>query len=104
MTSTALLGEDSLHDLLERLWCIRDTWRNLGLALGHDSASLNSIEMDYSGHPHKTNECFRALLEEWLRGKKSCWKMLAKALCSLLVGAIVKEGKCVIILCRIYLT
>ena len=96
VASTASLGHDSLRDILEVLWCIRDKWHKLGLALGIDSTTLNAILKDNRGI---TDDCFMELLDKWLRRKKHCWEEIAVALRSPLVGVVVKEGILYILLC-----
>ena len=89
MTCTAQLRDDLLHDVLECLWCIRHKWKNLGLALGLDSTTLEVIEKD---HPCNTDDCFAELLKKWLHSGRTSWRALVKALHSPLVGVVAEEG------------
>ena len=89
MTCTAQLSDKLLRDMLECLWCIRHKWKNLGLALGFDSTTLEVIEKD---HPRDTDGCFTEVLKEWLHTGKTSWRILVKALHSPLVGVVAEEG------------
>ena len=90
VTSTVPLGSDFLSDVLERLWCVRHKWHNLGLALRMDSTTLDLIEKLY---PRDTDSCFRELMKKWLMsGHETSWSTLVKALESPLVRAVIEEG------------
>ena len=90
MTSTAPLDSDFLSNVLERLWCVRHKWHNLGLALRMDPTTLELINKLY---PHDTDSCFRELMKRWLVscGHEACWSALGKALGSPLIGAIIQQ-------------
>ena len=84
------LDSDFLSDVLERLWCVRHKWHNLGLALRMDPTTLDLIEKLY---PHDTDSCFRELMKKWLMpGNETSWSTLVKALKSPLVRAVIEEG------------
>ena len=86
----APLDSDFLSDVLERLWCVRHKWHNLGLSLRMDSTTLDLIEKLY---PRDTDSCFRELMKKWLMpGHETSWSTLVKALKSPLVRAVIEEG------------
>ena len=59
-------------------------WYNLGLGLHITPDSLDAIKQD---NAHKTEDCFRAMLTQWLRdGHQPTWSALAEALRSPSVG------------------
>ena len=61
------------------MWEGRAQWHNLGLELGLTEGTLNAIEQ--SNH-YKTNDCFRAVLHEWLKSLelRPSWRSLARCL------------------------
>ena len=61
-----------------KLWDARDKWEEVGLALGIDHATLETIRQDKA----KVDRCFREVLREWfnVRGSKTC-SVIANALC-----------------------
>ena len=90
MSSTALLNSDFLSDVLDRLWCVRHKWHNLGLALQMEVTTIDLIEKLY---PFDTDSSFRELMKRWLvSGHETSWSTLVKALSSPLVGAVIEEG------------
>ena len=74
------------------LWPARYKWYQIGLALNIDLATLEIIKKD---NPHRTDDCFVEMIAQWLKNDNPapCWKVLAKALTSPLVGVRVVEGK-----------
>ena len=74
----------SMGDVLEMLYDVTK-WKDLGLALKLDYATLKKIDADNHG---KTDDCKREMVDEWLRGKGDppTWKNLARALRKLTVG------------------
>ena len=89
MNSTTELNMDNLREILECLWSARSWWHNVGIALKIDAPTLEVIRQDHD----RTDDCFREVIERWLRDGKSkpCWKVLADALSSPLVGVTVEE-------------
>ena len=89
MNATTELNMDNLRELLECLWSARSWWHNIGIALKIDAPTLEVIKQDHD----RTDDCFREVIQKWLRDDKSkpCWKVLAEALSSRLVGVMVKE-------------
>ena len=66
------------------MWEARVQWYNLGLGLHITPDSLDAIKQD---NAHKTEDCFRAMLTQWLRdSRQPTWSALAKALRSPSVG------------------
>ena len=89
VNATTELNMDNLIELLECLWSARSCWHNIGIALKIDVPTLEVIKQDHD----RTDDCFREVIQKWLRDNKSksCWKLLAEALSSRLVGVMVKE-------------
>ena len=71
-------------DVLGKLYDVTK-WKDLGIALGLDYATLKKIDSDNHG---KTDDCKREMVDEWLRGKGDppTWENLAKALREMIVG------------------
>ena len=90
VTSVALLSDDNLHDIHNRLWAIRMKWQTIGLALQIDATTLEVIKAD---NPNDTSGAYLSMLLMWLRRSKPvpCWKALAEALASPSVGVQVGE-------------
>ena len=63
------------------VWEGRAKWYNIGLELGLTAGTLDAIQLT---NKHIVDECFRAMLKEWLIMRKTellpTWSRLAKAL------------------------
>ena len=79
VTATYELHNEHLSELSKCLSCIRHKWYEIGIALNISVATLEVIKCD---HSLRTDECFIAMLNEWLtNGNPSpCWKVLAETL------------------------
>ena len=92
MTSEETLDKTAFRQILERLWPVRDKWRQIGVALNIDVTTLNVIR---DNNPHRTDDCITTMLDIWMRNGNPCWKVLAEAVRSCLVGVgvTVEEGR-----------
>lgn len=90
MDSTTELYMKNLKDILDCVWLARPFWHSIGIALDIDDSTLEVIRQD---HNHNTDDCFKAVIRMWLKDSKSkpCWKVLANAFSSPLVGVRVEE-------------
>ena len=79
VTTTYTLDSSALKQILTCLWSVRTNWFTIGVSLSIDAETLKVIRMD---HPHQTDQCFTAVIEEWLRNGRltPCWKTLAETL------------------------
>ena len=87
MTSEDTLDTTALHQISECLWPVRYKWCQIGDALKIDDATLEVIRDE---NPHRVDNCIRSMLVTWLRNSNACWKALAEALRSPLVGVTVE--------------
>ena len=57
-------------------------WKNIGIELGLVPSLLDIIAEDCAVKPHKSQECFTAVLEKWfmLDGPKATWNKLEHAI------------------------
>ena len=70
---------DDLASVQRAVWEGRARWYNLGLELGLDPGTLDSIQQ--TNH-HVTDDCFRATLKKWLCSPDlhPSWSSLARSL------------------------
>ena len=75
------LESKDLSKIIKAIWDARNKWEDIGLVLGIEYETLQSIEENNQGRD-KVNRCFRDMLHQWLisSGDKSC-STLASALC-----------------------
>jgi len=68
-----------LADVQRKLYAVKTEWYNLGLELGQQVSTLDSIDTKYSGDP---SQCFRQVLKEWLKGVNPppTWQVMVNAL------------------------
>ena len=79
-----MLTSDDLGCVLEGVLDAAAQWYNLGLKLNVSTATLDSIQEDFTATQH----CLREMLKAWLNtGDNPSWKTLIDALKSPLVGA-----------------
>ena len=73
------LTVDDLAEVQRKVWEGRAKWYNIGLELGLTVGTLDAIQLT---NKHDVDECFRAMLKEWLRKSEPfpTWSNLAKAL------------------------
>ena len=81
----------ALQQISACLWSARTNWYTIGVSLSIDAETLKEIRMN---NPYQTDQCFMAVISEWLRNGKPapCWKTLAEALRSPPAEMTVKEG------------
>ena len=74
-----------IDDVIEKVWDARVKWYNIGLKLGISAGTLDAIKD--TGF-HNPDNCFTAMLKEWLNNGKPplSWSALAEALRSRTVG------------------
>ena len=62
-------GEDQpvLTDLLPIIPKYAARWREIGTELELKSYDLDNIDLDNAYHPYRTVQCFRCVLEQWLK-------------------------------------
>ena len=90
MTSEDTLNAKAFNQITTCLWDARHKWRQIGFALCIDYTTLEVISLNY----HRSiDDCMTTMLGKWLRNGRPCWKVLAEALRSPLVGVTVEEGK-----------
>ena len=78
------LNSNDLQRVQNSIWEARVQWYNLGLGLDITPDSLDAIKLD---NGHKTEDCFRTMLVQWLREQqRPNWRALAQALRSPSVG------------------
>ena len=70
---------DDLAAVQRKLFVVRTKWYNLGLELGQQVSTLDSIAAKYSSDP---SQCFREVLLEWLKGvdPPPTWHAMVNAL------------------------
>lgn len=87
-----MLDTKSLNAIMKCLWNARFKWREIGTALNIDASTLEVIRQD---NPYRTDDCFTAVVVEWLRNgvPAPCWKVLAEALSSPTVGVVIEEAE-----------
>ena len=70
---------DDLASVQRAVWEGRARWYNLGLELGLDPGTLDSIQQ--TNH-HVTDDCFRATIKKWLSSPDlhPSWSSLARSL------------------------
>ena len=93
VTATANLQVEDLDKIHNFLWPVRHKWYQIGITLKIHASTLQVIRDD---HPHRTDDCYRAMLEEWLNNGNPApsWKELIEALRSPPVGAtVIVEGR-----------
>ena len=72
------LSPNDLQRVQNSIWEARVQWYNLGLGLHITPDSLDAIKLD---NAHMTEDCFRAMLSQWLRKHQApTWRALAEAL------------------------
>lgn len=76
------LSPNDLHEVQNSICEARVQWYNLGLGLNITPDSLDTIKRN---NAHEIEDCFRAMLIQWLRERPS-WSTLAEALRSPSVG------------------
>ena len=81
--TTGYLNLGNLSKVQKSIWEAHGKWYNLGLELGITPTSLDSIGL---ANPQKPEDCFRAMLSQWLRKHQATWRALAEALSSPPVG------------------
>ena len=76
---TRVLTVDDLAEVQRAVWEGRAKWYNMGLELGLTAGTLDAIQQT---NKHDVDDCFRAMLKEWLRKTEvlPAWNSLAKAL------------------------
>ena len=82
MTGFAGVPPPSLRDLMEVVGVdIQTDWENVGLGLGLESVTLDTIHKDCGRH---SSSCMRRVFTLWHDGKTSeySWQKLAEVLCS----------------------
>ena len=78
------IGEDKpmLRDLLFHVipqYAAR--WKEIGMELELKDYHMKNIDLDNQYHPHRTTQCFRCVLEQWLRETSSpTWGKLDDAI------------------------
>ena len=60
-----------------KLYAVQTEWYNLGLELGLQTTTLDSIDVKYDRDP---SQCFREVLKEWLKGVNPTWQAMVNAL------------------------
>ena len=82
---TGHLSSSDIQKVQNSIWEARVQWYNLGLGLEITPDSLDAIKLD---NAHKTDDCFRSMLTQWLRwdSPRPTWNTLAEALRSPSVG------------------
>ena len=82
--TTDYLSLNDLGKVQNSIWDAHGKWYNLGLGLNITPDILNTIKQD---NAHKTEDCFTAMLTQWLREhRQPTWRALAEALSSRSVG------------------
>ena len=56
-----------LKDLLPIIPRYAAYWREIGIKLQLKQYHLDNIDLDNAYHPYRTVQCFRCLLEQWLK-------------------------------------
>ena len=65
----SFIGEDKpvLQDLLRIAPQYAARWREIGIELQLKDYDLDNIDLDNAYHPYRTVQCFRCVLEQWLK-------------------------------------
>ena len=63
--ATELLGIHNIREVLDCFWDYRAKWKLIGIELGIDSGTLDSINMN----ERYVENCLVELIKVWLRGK-----------------------------------
>ena len=73
------LSVDNLAAVQRKVYAARTNWYNLGLELGQQTSTLDSIGAKHKQDP---SECFRQVLKEWLKGvnPSPTWRAMVNAL------------------------
>ena len=58
------LCSDNIREMLDLTWDYRDRWKFIGIKLGVDTPTLNTIKQDHQS----SEDCLVELLNIWLRG------------------------------------
>ena len=78
------LSSNDLRKVQNSIWESRVRWYNLGLGLDISPDTLEAIDL---ANARKPDDCFRAMLTQWLREhRRPTWSALAEALKSPSVG------------------
>ena len=79
------LGPNNAKEVLNLIWDYRSRWRFIGIELGIDVSTLDTIDRDY----RKADDCLTELITKWLRctNPKPTRSAIAKALESQSVAA-----------------
>ena len=56
-----------LKDLLPIIPQYAAHWREIGIELELKDYHLDNIDLDNAYHPYRTVQCFRCVLEQWLK-------------------------------------
>ena len=56
-----------LTDLLPIIPKYAARWKEIGIKLQLKDYDLDNIDLDNAYHPHRTVQCFKCLLEQWLK-------------------------------------
>ena len=80
MCTRSLQGSEtpSLRDLLQRVQTTR--WFRLGLELGIDHYTMQTIEADSRRDPNMTESALIRVFTEWLKTENPVWSDVEKAL------------------------
>ena len=57
------LGPNNAKEVLNLMWDYRSRWRFIGIELGIDVSTLDTIDKDYG----KADDCLTELITKWLR-------------------------------------
>ena len=57
------LGPNNAKEVLNLMWDYRSRWRFIGIELGIDVSTLDTIDKDY----RKADDCLTELITKWLR-------------------------------------
>ena len=94
---TVITGQEKphikeLHKSIVPLWAAK--WRELGEELGLSQHELENISMDHAYHPHRCEECCKAVLKKWLeQDLTASWIKLNEATDSISCTITVHTGK-----------
>ena len=61
------LTPDNIKEMLDLTWDYRSKWKFIGIELGIDTGTLDTIDMDN----RKAEQCLMELITLWLRGINS---------------------------------
>lgn len=70
---------DHLREVIDYGWSLRSRWNYIGLELGFDAGTLDSVKQ--SNHDDPDN-CFTEVIQRWLRNARPdpTWEQLDRAL------------------------